>query len=495
MRQLQEKTRTQIAAVTGLVVGSAGLFLGMLSLSLNTFEIPEDSPGTAWQVETRANKVFSIPNAPIPLYLRPTTDPVFGTKIVRITPDGGTSYSLSSAPTVSGTWGVENRHTYSKNQPWNSDQTMLAIENRGTGASGSSFLILDGANYKPKYAACSGRWDDRWLPTLARRFERVNVNKTGTTLEWYDVRNCIKTKTIALPIGANGIGNSEGNVSADGRFVGLYGTVGAHQEAFVVDMAPTAGSGLPTNGVVGARVNISDCGLTDCTIDWVSVTPDALYLVVSYEGDHVRVYDINRDQASPNYLALSVRNMSGFNPKVCGTHNPAQGFIYDVGHADMALNPYQQNEAVLVGQRRSECSGVTDNRGVAVGSVVMVRIRDGHVTSLTSPANEASSHHISLRNYNFPGWAYVGYYDQQGKRFSDEVIAVKLDGSYDVKRYAHKRSAFSSPPLASSCYRCESHSVPSPDGKRILFASNWNTHVSGPVPLVEAVKNYIIDTR
>src|SRR5205823_4229631 len=87
-------------------------------------------------------------------------------------------------------------------------------------------------------------------------------------------------------------------------------------------------------------------------------------------------------------------------------------------------------------------------------------------------------HHISMRSIDRPGWAYVDYFQEDGKRFSDEVVAVKLDGSKAVQRFAHKHSVFD------KCYRCESHPAPSPDGRRILFASNWAEHCgAGPAPL------------
>ena len=43
------------------------------------------------------------------------------------------------------------------------------------------------------------------------------------------------------------------------------------------------------------------------------------------------------------------------------------------------------------------------------------------ITSLTKPANEAYPYHISTRNYDRPGWAYVSYWPAPGRRFSDEI--------------------------------------------------------------------------
>jgi hypothetical protein len=42
------------------------------------------------------------------------------------------------------------------------------------------------------------------------------------------------------------------------------------------------------------------------------------------------------------------------------------------------------------------------------------------------------------------------------------------DGSGQVERLCHMHTA------ADGCYRCEAHPAPSPDGRRVLFASNWS---------------------
>src|SRR4029077_20355409 len=132
------------------------------------------------------------------------------------------------------------------------------------------------------------------------------------------------------------------------------------------------------------------------------------------------------------------------------------------------------------------------NRGqrvgdVLVGGVMMVRLSDGAITALTNPANEAYPYHISTRNYDRPGWVYVSYWPDPGRRFSDEIIAVRLDGGA-VERYAHTRTE------TSGGYRCEAHAVPSRDGTRVVWASTWGVKPrQGAVPpLVQA---YVVDAR
>jgi hypothetical protein len=405
--------------------------------------------------------VYAVPAADKPGYLSPVILPPFDTEITRIADDPG-----QSMLNISGTWGTDARHHYSKDQPWNSNGTLIALQNNAS----PSTLFLDGETYEPKYGKCSNypSGDDRWHPSTLHPNERIIAN--ATSLSWFDVAGCTKTRSWTLPISVNNFGPSEGNPSQDGRFALLADAT----RMFVVDMDPQPPYASYPATRIGPVTDFSDCGLSSCTLDWVSISPSGKYAVVSYSGDYVRVYDIN-----PNTLALTPRPMATIYPGCHGT--AARGFIYDVGHADMALNPFDNNEDVIVGQEHCGNSGETIS-GKLIGGVMMVRLKDGAITPLTDPTNEAYPHHVSTRNLDRSGWAYVGYYPEDGARFNDEIIAVKLDGSGDVQRFAQKRSIYS------GCYRCESHAVPSRDGRRVLFASNWDDS-SGPI------QAYIVDAR
>jgi hypothetical protein len=118
----------------------------------------------------------------------------------------------------------------------------------------------------------------------------------------------------------------------------------------------------------------------------------------------------------------------------------------------------------------------------------MVRLRDGQITPLSDPENEAYLFHVSARNFDRPGWVYVTYYPGAGKRFGDEIVAVKLDGS-KVERLGHTHSD------ARGLYRGEPHAVPSRDGRRLVFASNWATGDGSPSAQKNDIKAYIIDMR
>lgn len=107
------------------------------------------------------------------------------------------------------------------------------------------------------------------------------------------------------------------------------------------------------------------------------------------------------------------------------------------------------------------------------GRVIKRRLRDGAVTVLTAGGYAS---HTSARNVNRPGWVYVTY-QHRGPTWPpywDEVVAVPLDGSKKVERIAHLHAKRTD-------YRAEAHCVPSPDGKRILWASTWYAASGRPV--------------
>ncbi len=418
---------------------------------------------------TDSGLVFSVPQVSKLGYLAPITDPTFGTKIIRVANDMG----LSTSPVV-GTWGSDARHHYSKDQPWNSDGTLIALQNNG----GPSQLYLDGETYQVRYGKCANynSGDDRWHPSLQHPNERIDVK--SSTLQWFDVVNCVQTRVWTLPFVVNYFGSGEGNPSNDGR----YALLADSTRMFVVDMDPQAPFESYPNKRIGPAYDFSGCGLADCSADWVSISPSGRYAVVSYNGDHPRVFDVD-----PSTLTITPRVEPAVAPQ-CSGHDPSLGYIFDLGHADMALNPFDNNEDVLVGQKRSWCPSTVE--GVAMGYVIMVKLSTGQVTTLTNPTNEPQAHHISTRNFDRPGWVYVGYYNNAPTRkFNDEIIAVKLDGSTQVERWAHKHSVFS------GCYRCESHPVPSRDGRRVMFASNWAENCDGLCGLNTDIKAYIVDAR
>jgi len=420
------------------------------------------------------------PKSHHPGYLEPWTDPATGVRIVRITGDAGKGFALGRAK---GTWGADARHHYSRDQPWNADGTLLAVENRGGGSPSS--LLIDGNTYQPMAGRCDKYLldDSRWHPATAHARIRIGVRESRDSLVWFDPVACRIERGWKLPLSPKGIGLNEGNPSNNGRFLAL-----ANQDSIViVDMDPQAPHTSYANGNrrIGPVYVLPPCSLdvahpAQCRVGNVSISASGRYVDVKFGGvsgdstaDAHRIYEVD-----PVTLAIRPHAMAAASPR-CGSFQARpNGWIFPLKHADLALDPFDRDEDVIVGVR--SCPGSR------LGRVVKVRLRDGAVTELTDAKNEASAAHVSTRNLDRPGWAYVTYMTVAGKRQSGEIVAVKLDGSKTIERIARHRTNWK------SCYRCEAHAVPSRDGRRVLFASNWAEVCPECTPHIEG---FIADTR
>ena len=71
---------------------------------------------------------------------------------------------------------------------------------------------------------------------------------------------------------------------------------------------------------------------------------------------------------------------------------------------------------------------------------------------------------------------------EENPQYSDELLAIKLDKSKTVRQlvYMHTNN---------TDYIAQSHSVPSPNGKRVIFGSNWEVDRGRPV------HTYVVDIR
>jgi hypothetical protein len=441
--------------------------------------------------------IFAVPIAARPAYLKPVTDPTFGTQVTRIAGDAGTPITTVNGTQI-GTWSQDARHNYNLNEAWNADSSLLYIENRPDDGGTPNQLYLNGSNYQVEFGTPTnmpggGTYDQRWNPDPAFADDVLLAGNDGTSsLYWFNVVTNTVDRTYMLPMPITYIGNTKGNASQDGRFICL----GDLTHFFVVDMAA-----YPTERV-GPILNLSSLGVTG-RVDSYSVSPSGHYVVLHYQqlngqwGDFEEVL-----QVDPNTLALSPQPMSVSWPGMVG--DPALGFVYDVGHEDMTLDPFLGSTDVMIGQEH--CGNVGQNiPGIAtvnsggIGNVVMVQLSNGAVTSLTDPGSdttspEAYADHISCRAVLRPGWCYVSYYNEPGNRFSDEIIAVKLDGSGAVQQLADTHTDNDDTSLAQNkqdpdfAYRSEAHPVPSPDGTRILFASNWLFNATGG----HGIEDYVI---
>jgi hypothetical protein len=112
-------------------------------------------------------------------------------------------------------------------------------------------------------------------------------------------------------------------------------------------------------------------------------------------------------------------------------------------------------------------------------AIIKRRLADGKVTRLTGYSQAT---HVSARNTRKPGWVFVTYGgtlsdvrgNEDSEPFYQEVVALRIDGSGEIRRVAHSHTG-------DGGYLSEAHASPSPDGSKVVFASGWWSTPSAPI--------------
>ena len=158
----------------------------------------------------------------------------------------------------------------------------------------------------------------------------------------------------------------------------------------------------------------------DENIDWVSISSGGNFIVLNEVTNYeTRVYDLNF-----NYL------------RTVGVSSE---------HGDLTFDS-EGNEV-----------------WVQVIPVSMSRLSDGKFTRLLEASGFGG--HISGRGFNNPGWALVSTGIYSGAS-NTEIFEVKLDGSGIIRHFGYARS---------SCTTYDNYpkGTVSPDGKKVIFNSDW----------------------
>jgi hypothetical protein len=383
------------------------------------------------------------PGIPKPPALAPFTDPVFGNGITRVT-DAAAAGWIGAFP------------DYSKRQAWNADETLLLLKINN----GDDLAVLDAATYQVRHVipGIGASQDVFWHP-----FDPAHLFYNLEATLW--VREAL---TDLPPATVWTFGDytfadtaAEGNLSRDARFYAVYAHNDApatpHDASILVDLAAKRELGrldVPTNLQA---------------FDWISVSPLGKYVVVDYATDldapfnGVEVYD----QA----FHLRWRKPLG------------------AGHSDMGVDA--DGSEVLVMDVYNNDTNLTDIR--------KFRLSDGAETLLLSI--QVFDQHISCRNESNAGWCFVSTFDYVDRLtdspadwepFEDEVFALKLDGSGEVRRLAHHHSRRYSPTTPdpdASVYFAEPHATVDRSGTKVLFGSNWRIDVGE----ARAIDAYVVE--
>jgi hypothetical protein len=266
----------------------------------------------------------------------------------------------------------------------------------------------------------------------------VYLNGSGAVGHW-NVRTNTSTTKVSAPSGYSGaeLGPSEGNLSADGRYLAakMVRSSDGHLVAQAVDI---------DGGTRGAVIDLTAANISD--LDWVSISAGGGY-VVAYgviDGAKQRTKVWSRDGTAVGYWQ-----------------------DYTFGHYDLGVDP-SGNEVAFGAVGQSPYSHHFIARRLDTGTI---KDLTGAVTSF--------NWHATTRGQ--AGWGYAATNDKTGYALDGEIYGVKLDGSFTIQRYAHHRTN-------NVDYDSAPFPTPSPDGKRVVFASNWES--TG-----RPVQTYVVDVR
>ena len=321
---------------------------------------------------------------------------------------------------------------YAKRTAWNCDQSLLFLSRGGR--------LLDGTTYADlgqRSIPGSFNWS-RTEPAIAYGYQ----NNNNTLRKLNMVTNTNTAEFTFTGYTSVNLGGGEGNLSNDGRYAAL--------------------KGQKTNGTWWIirydfqTQTYTERQFTPSSYDDPTMSPLGTYVAVSH---------------SPGSLGQSTRGLwlwlyDANSPSL----TPVRQIWYDGSHFDLGLDVNGNEVAV----------SVSDNTGN--GEVAMWRLSTG-VRTLLLPRTTAYWYgHVSCRNHNRPGWAYLSAYKDTGRTTAlgfDEIVAVKLDPNVTPQQAPVERwgkthhTAYGQTIDTEENYERSPMAVPSPDGRRVLFTSEW----------------------
>ncbi|MFL0352534.1 T9SS type A sorting domain-containing protein [Xanthomarina sp. GH4-25] len=335
----------------------------------------------------------------------------FGNEVIRI-----------SDAAEFGTTGQNLRHHYSLDQPWNADGSLIKL-------AGYPAAILDAETNEFLYWAS--------IPSAAT-WSNVNpltmYGTSGNRLVRYNV-STNNNQILHTFSGFSSIEYSnKGNMSNDDKYIGLIGENGNNQTLIVYNIEIDQ---IVATHYIGAS-----------NMSWFSVSPSGQYAIMYFsedgngENQGIKVFDID---------LTNKRHLNDYTT-----------------HSDLGTNTDGEDVFVAFGDP------TTRNNDYYLKSV---RLRDGMVTPLFhfTQSTGVWGGHISCRNTDRPGWAYVseGCCNTVGYK---EIFAIKLDGSDMIERFAVHHTD------ENAGYGHQAHAVPNRDGSQVMFASNWANSFTGAYP-------------
>jgi hypothetical protein len=361
------------------------------------------------------------PSLPQPSYLQPVTDPISSTIVTRVSDQAAFESNLPAL-----------RHVYSKNQPWNADESYLLLNFKYPAA------LLDGQTYQfirwvrqPSQSVWSNI-----SPSILYGLEANTNHFVKLDLAQADRYTVLHKFTEYDRID---FGQWNGNLSNDDRYAALAGIKAGKLDLLIYDLLTDQVIARTTQppGTIERSTSIRNHQIITARIDSVSMSPSGKYVVLQY---HQAGKGANRGIHLLDRSLKFVRQLS----QVGGSH-------YDS----------------CVNSTGAETIVVQDD---LTSAIVSVDYSTGKKTTLLPAAQSNYNIHISCRNLNRPGWVYISEFagtPDPNWKARDRTFALKLDGSGSIEQFAspnHSRN---------QAYERQPHSVPNRNGTKVIFASDW----------------------
>ncbi len=324
-------------------------------------------------------------------------------------------------------WDWYPTHSYSKIQPWNADATLYKIRAVALydAATHQKYRDLPGGEIYPVY----------WSNTnsdLMYSFREDGAIKTYT----------VSTDSVQTIYNLTGydivkLGPGEGNIDKNDHFVALVGKNGIDMDVIIFD--------LQTNQIIHTETFAGAWGDNASVpeyVDWVSVSQSGNYVGIMW--DH-------------------------------NTTSPENPFNGHYGVEIYNTTDMQYLRRIAEYGNHGDFGYATDGDEVFVqfwgptGTVNMYYLNRIERVVLSYHPDFNGEGHISCRNLNRPGWAYIS---QDYPDHSGQIVAMKLDNSGLVEHFGHHFSS-------SVNYTKSPMPVPTPNGDKIMFKSDFG-HEENP---------------
>ncbi|MCF6279822.1 MAG: T9SS type A sorting domain-containing protein [Flavobacteriaceae bacterium] len=326
-------------------------------------------------------------------------------------------------------------HEYSKTQVWNTDQTRYKIASWKVYNTTTYQEIHQLVDMDPSYWSNTDpdlMWSFRENGDVKKHVISTNSTQVVANIPGYEV---VK------------LGPGEGNMDKNDHYVALVGKkTNGDLDVIIFNLQTLQIDYTKTFAGAWGNGNTSSPDF----IDWVSVSQSGDYVVINWRNALNQINNYYLDQAGVNHYGVEVYNRADmvFQNRIIpyGNHG-------DLGYAIDGDEVYVQFYGEYGG-----------------GKIYMHKL-NGSASSivLNTHSDFGVSGHISCRNINRPGWAYVTMSELNE---SAQIVAVKLDSSGLTEHFGHHFSSALS-------YDQAAMAVSSPNGDKICFKSDFGTDPIG----------------